>query len=529
MNTRNAFTLLILLGLCTGLLARNEGEDQKPVAEARAPDAPEQVGESESAPGDAPEADEAPAPAAAIEKNKTSSFAEAASTVERQLQGSLQELSALRKEVAEEKIPLTRKLSALEGKLLETREKYQEKSRLLDRRTLDLSNLRRDIEKRKEEMGYLSNLMGEYIRNLETSLHIAERSRYEKPLEAAKLAREDDDLTRQQMFDGQINLLEVSLDRLFELLGGTRFEGEAVDANGDVVAGTFLMLGPSALFRSSDGQRVGTVQEKLNSTQPNVVTFSSPEDEQAAATLIESGAGLFPFDPTLGNAHKIEQTQETLWEHVQKGGPVMVPIFALAGASLLVALYKWVVLMFQRRPSQRRIHEMLDAVRRRNTKDAEAKAEKVRGPVGQMLRLGVAHLNEPRDLIEEVMYEKVLATRLKLQRMLPFIAISAAAAPLLGLLGTVTGIINTFKLINAFGTGDVKTLSSGISEALVTTEFGLIVAIPSLLLHAFLSRKARGVTDQMEKAAVALVNQVSKTGEKKSESESEDEQMSSAA
>jgi len=188
-----------------------------------------------------------------------------------------------------------------------------------------------------------------------------------------------------------------------------------------------------------------------------------------------------------------------------------------------------VVLMFQRRPSQRRIHEMLDAVRRRNTKDAEAKAEKVRGPVGQMLRLGVAHLNEPRDLIEEVMYEKVLATRLKLQRMLPFIAISAAAAPLLGLLGTVTGIINTFKLINAFGTGDVKTLSSGISEALVTTEFGLIVAIPSLLLHAFLSRKARGVTDQMEKAAVALVNQVSKTGEKKSESESEDEQMSSAA
>jgi hypothetical protein len=106
------------------------------------------------------------------------------------------------------------------------------------------------------------------------------------------------------------------------------------------------------------------------------------------------------------------------------------------------------------------------------------------------------------------MYEVVMKTRLKAQRFLPFIAICAASAPLLGLLGTVTGIINTFKLITVFGSGDVKTLSGGISEALITTEFGLIVAIPSLLLHAFLSRKARGIVDRMETAAVAFMNQV---------------------
>jgi Mg/Co/Ni transporter MgtE len=75
----------------------------------------------------------------------------------------------------------------------------------------------------------------------------------------------------------------------------------------------------------------------------------------------------------------------------------------------------------------------------------------------------------------------------------------------------VTGIINTFKLITVHGSGDVKMLSSGISEALITTEFGLIVAIPSLLLHAFLSRKARGMIDRMEKAAISFVNQISKT------------------
>ncbi|MCA9446607.1 MAG: MotA/TolQ/ExbB proton channel family protein, partial [Candidatus Omnitrophica bacterium] len=116
-----------------------------------------------------------------------------------------------------------------------------------------------------------------------------------------------------------------------------------------------------------------------------------------------------------------------------------------------------------------------------------------------------------RELIEEVMYEKVLSARLKLDKYLAFIAISAASAPLLGLLGTVTGIINTFKLITVFGSGDVKTLSGGISEALITTEFGLIVAIPSLLLHALLSRKSSSIVSEMEKSAVALINQVSKT------------------
>ena len=128
-----------------------------------------------------------------------------------------------------------------------------------------------------------------------------------------------------------------------------------------------------------------------------------------------------------------------------------------------------------------------------------------------MLAVGVKHIKEPRELIEEAMYETVLRTKLKVQRFLPFIAICAASAPLLGLLGTVTGIINTFKMITVFGSGDVKSLSGGISEALITTKFGLIVAIPSLLLHAFLSRKAKGVTDNMEATGVTFINEVARS------------------
>ena len=96
--------------------------------------------------------------------------------------------------------------------------------------------------------------------------------------------------------------------------------------------------------------------------------------------------------------------------------------------------------------------------------------------------------------------------RPNLERFLAFLALSAAAAPLMGLLGTVIGMIKTFQLITIYGTGDPKGLASGISEALVTTEFGLIVAIPILVVHGLLSRMARQKIGQLEQVAISLVN-----------------------
>jgi len=95
-----------------------------------------------------------------------------------------------------------------------------------------------------------------------------------------------------------------------------------------------------------------------------------------------------------------------------------------------------------------------------------------------------------------------------LERFLPFLAITAATAPLLGLLGTVIGMIKTFQLITIFGTGDAKSLSSGISEALVTTALGLIVAIPVLIVHGALTRMAKRKLGLLEELSVAFVNGV---------------------
>lgn len=439
-------------------------------------------------------------------------FTQAVAAMQDKLEQSIVELNALRERIVREKIALNAKLRDEQTTLEQVRSEFQDISRSFDNRSLELTNLREKLKARKKEAEYLSGLFGEYVKNFEAGpLHIAEMQRYRKAIDEANLSTENDQLTQQQVFDAQLKLVSTSLDRLEDGLGGTSFEGSAVDDSGRVKQGRFVLVGPVAYFRSDDGQQVGTVAERLNSLEPTVYPFQQPQNTQVTDQLIANGIGQMPFDPTLGNARVIEETQDSIITHIKKGGPVMIPIFVLAGAAFLVALYKWLEMVLLRKPSRKKIRQMLDAVASRNKDAAVQHANKIGGPTGKMLQVGVDHIEEPRELVEEVMYEQVLSTRLKLQRFLPFIAISAASAPLLGLLGTVTGIINTFKLITVFGTGDVKTLSGGISEALITTEFGLIVAIPSLLIHAFLSRKAKGTVDNMEKAAVALVNQLSKT------------------
>jgi biopolymer transport protein ExbB len=456
-----------------------------------------------------------PFAAFSAEPVQTNSFGQTGHSVQQQLEQSLAELSTLREQIANEKIPQSRTLSRLEDELLDIRREYQQTTRLLDSRTLDLSNLRSEIKSRTDEKTYLSNLLGEYIRNFESRLHIIELQRYKAILESAKLAPENSNLSDLEVYYAQAALVAASLERLHDALGGTRFEGTAVDASGLVKPGSFVLIGPAAVFSSADGKTAGTAEQRIGSLEPAAIGFENPADTKAVERLVEKSAGEFPFDPTMGNAHKIEQTKESLWEHICKGGLTMVPILGLAAAALFVAIFKWIQLARLRSPSDDEMKGLLNAVSEHDKTAAVNLADVIGGPVGEMLAAGIEHIKEPRDLIEEVMYEKMLAAKMKLQNLLPFVAISASSAPLLGLLGTVTGIINTFKLITVFGSGDVKTLSGGISEALITTEFGLIVAIPSLLLHAFLSRKSRGMIDQMEKAAVSFMNQLSKTPYKK--------------
>jgi biopolymer transport protein ExbB len=438
-------------------------------------------------------------------------FQRTATSAQEDLDSSLKELSELREAIAAEKLPLTRKLAALESRLIEVRRDHDDVRRLLDTRNLALNNLRTEMKARQEEKSYLSNLLDEYIRNFETRVHIVELQRYREQIDAARLAPEKGDLSPAEIYRAQTELVEASLDRLNDLLGGATFSGVAVGEGGLMKEAEFALVGPVALYAAKDGVDAGLAEQRVGSLEPHLFGFQDPEHASLAASLVATGAGKMPFDASLGNARKIEATQETLWERIRKGGPVMVPILAMAVAALLVAVLKWVQISRVRNPSSRRVRSLMQSLENRDFKGASAQVDTIRGPSGVMLRAGVDHLHEPKDLVEEVMFERMLETRLRLHSFLPFVALAASAAPLLGLLGTVTGMINTFKLITVFGSGDAGTLSSGISEALITTQFGLIVAIPSLLLYAYLSRKARGLVDGMEKLAVSFLNRISAT------------------
>ena len=131
-------------------------------------------------------------------------------------------------------------------------------------------------------------------------------------------------------------------------------------------------------------------------------------------------------------------------------------------------------------------------------------------PLGRVLKVGEAHMKDAIDRLELKLAEQIMAERPKIEQGISFVKIVSVVAPLAGLLGTVTGMIITFQQITLFGTGDPKIMAGGISQALVTTVLGLVVAIPTTLAHSFLQSSARSVVDVLEEQATGMVAEKAK-------------------
>jgi len=421
------------------------------------------------------------------------------------LEKALQELSTVRGQIKDQRIPLSREINRLEDEVIGKRREAERILRLKDSRTIDLNGLRSEVKIREDEVAYLSSLLGEYSRAFDSRIHIAERQVYGDRIREAQQSAEDVNLSRADKFRKQLALVNTAIDRIEKLIGGNIFEGKALVGAGIQRPGKFAQLGPVTVFATDDGQFTGLAEMQVNAPEPVIIAIGEAF-APTIKTLTSTGRGELPFDPSGGDAIKIEQTRETIMEHIKTGGPVMIPILGLALAALIVALIKFVELSMVKMASNDDLAKVLEGVNSGDSDVALKHASSIKGPFGDLLTAAVKHSSDSKELIEEVLYERMLNVQPKLEKMLPFIALTAGSAPLLGLLGTVTGMINTFKLITVFGTGDARSLSSGISEALVTTEFGLYVAIPSLLLHAVLNRKAKGIVGRMEQLSVGFIN-----------------------
>ncbi|PDH36333.1 MAG: energy transducer TonB, partial [OM182 bacterium MED-G24] len=212
----------------------------------------------------------------------------------------------------------------------------------------------------------------------------------------------------------------------------------------------------------------------------------------SAASLEGASSGFVPFgvDPTRGQLLALQVEIPTIEERVHQGGTTGYVILSLGVIALLLTLERLVRL------------GLMSAQVSGQIKNSDTPGN---NPLGRIL--AVYHNNKDVSAENLMLHldEQMLKERPKINRNIAFIKIISMVAPLLGLLGTVTGMIITFQAITLFGTGDPKTMAGGISQALMTTVLGLVVAIPTVLLHSIVHSRAQSIQHVLEEQSAGMI------------------------
>lgn len=402
--------------------------------------------------------------------------------------------------------------SELENQLKDLRatikELETEHSKLLQRTEAIAKEQRsrnREIIGLRENLQHVDELVTEYRQSIPGNMTGSMVERYRSKLaEIDNVLKSEAYALREKSVSSLLNLW---LDHADRSLGGTVYRGKAQDQNGRIVSGSYAEFGPTTYFQAATApQPNGLAVELPGSLTPTVISPSA-QTSQRVKRLFKTGSSLLPFDPTQGTALQLRQERATIWGHLRKGKVVMVPLLILGGTCGIIAIYKFLQLLGLTSPrSVHRIESVLVRIQNGKIDEALEMSGMLRKPLSAVIKEGIKHRGAAKEQLEEVMYEKLVSQTPSLEKLLAPLAVCASAAPLLGLLGTVTGMIHTFRLINIFGTGDAQMLSSGISEALITTQVGLMIAVPALLIHAYLSRRVRRAVTLTQQAAAAFVN-----------------------
>ena len=192
------------------------------------------------------------------------------------------------------------------------------------------------------------------------------------------------------------------------------------------------------------------------------------------------------------------------WERLRSGGILVWPILLVGLVALLLSIERFLFLSRVKSNTDRVMGRIVKLVEAGDFGRSLELVKNKKGPVFRVLAAGLAARKATRDVLESVLEEAILKELPRLEKFLPTLQVLAAIAPLLGLLGTVTGMINTFQVITVYGAGDPRMMSGGISEALITTKLGLTVAIPIILLHTWFARRVDVIIGDMEEKSVSL-------------------------
>ncbi|MBN2333448.1 MAG: MotA/TolQ/ExbB proton channel family protein [Deltaproteobacteria bacterium] len=293
-----------------------------------------------------------------------------------------------------------------------------------------------------------------------------------------------------------------------EIQAGGRIEkthGRFIGLDGRFTAGDIVRFGAlTAIYQQDDDQQVGfAVYGKENDVL--LAISKAPWAVKRCLKKYLAGTGHEVYlDFSGGTTVRQLALQPTAWERLQSGGMLIWPILLIGVIAFAISLERFFFLRRVKSNTDTVMVEVTGLIAAGQGQESLELLENRHGPVYNVLAAGLTFRHATRDVLENVLEEAIMKELPRLEKFLPTLQVLAAIAPLLGLLGTVTGMIDTFQVITIFGTGDPKMMSGGISEALVTTKLGLMVAIPIILLHTFFTRKVETVIGDMEEKAVGL-------------------------
>ena len=362
---------------------------------------------------------------------------------------------------------------------------------------IKLANLTDTLSKRmgslKELFGVLQQVAGDSSNKFATSVVSAQlpgRSTFmdelaQKMGSTSKLASIEDiekvwfELQREMTEQGKVS----------------RFNTDVIVDGGNKVQKEVVRVGAFNLI--SDGQYLEYTPS--TNTIRQLTRQPSSRFTATAADLQQANTGVVPFalDPTGGSILGLLVQAPDTSEQVHQGGAVGYVILGVGLLALLIALERFVSLL------------LMGGKIRRQLKDDTARDD---NPLGRVMKVKDQYPNVAYDTLELKLSEAILREMPKITRNLTLIKIISVVAPLLGLLGTVTGMINTFQAITLFGTGDPKLMAGGISQALVTTVLGLVVAIPTVFLYTLLNTRSKGLLLILQEQSAGIIAERSEKG-----------------
>jgi biopolymer transport protein ExbB len=418
------------------------------------------------------------------------------------------ELNRTRELITREKAPLLNELRATEDRIIGLERENIRLTTGQEHASANKRRLLRDIEEVRKTGAYVTTLAGDALKAVQEGLPPGEEPLVAEQLQALQQKLESA-AAAGTGGPASLDIAEFLLARTERMLGGALVPSRAMNAADNLVQeGTLAFVGPEVFFQPSGGGAAGIVRLREGSRQPVYYPQAGWGTDESAA-LFSGRLGSLPADPSGGKALRLQQTGGTLMEHIEKGGKVAYAIVVVGLVALFLIIHKFIDVAAMRVDTTARVRQFLTAVASGARAEAQMALSGVSRTSREVFAEGLRHLDAPASILEEKLETVLLGQRLHFERRLPLLAVIATAAPLMGLLGTVVGMVKTFTLITVFGTGNAAKLSSGISEVLVATELGLAVAIPALVVHGFLAHRINKNMAHLERQALEFVTAAS--------------------